>query len=82
MWSGTQDNWDHTSGSQNGQHSVENAEDKEEEEEARFLESADWKSYNGVDIFREAMIKRQEKVKEIEMCHYFFIFIFSVAAIL
>lgn len=80
MWSGTQDNWDHTSGSQNGQNSVENAKDKEEE--ARFLERADWKSYNGVDIFREPMIKRQEKVKEIEMCHAFFIFIFSVAATL
>lgn len=54
-----------------------NAEDKEEE--ARFLERANWKFYDEVDVFREAMIKREEKVKETEMCYAFFIFIFSVA---
>lgn len=79
MWSGTQDNWSHTSGSQNGQRSGVIAEDKEEE--VGFLERADWKSYNGVDVSREAMIKREEKVKEIEMSYVFFILFFPVATI-
>lgn len=42
-----------------------NAEDKEEE--ASFLQRADWKSYDGVGVFSEAMMKREEKVTEIEM---------------
>lgn len=59
MWSGTQENWGHTSETQNGQCSGVIAEDKEEE--ARFLERVDWKSYNGADVFTEAMIGSRRK---------------------
>lgn len=68
MWSGTQDNWDRTSGSQKGQCRVVNAEDKEEE--ARFLERGRY-FLGGYDK------ERGDTVKEIEMCYAFFYFYFS-----